>query len=59
MGLLQVHDHQSRSIFVLFDVWFDKIVINCRTSNAPRVPDPCAVANCPARARNENVLNGT
>lgn len=35
----EVHDFQRRSIFVLFTVWLNEIVMNCRTSNAPRVPD--------------------
>ena len=53
----EVHDHQRRAIFVLFEVWFDRVLINCRTSNARRVPNPCASAGCPSRARNEKVLN--
>jgi len=36
----EVHDFQRRGIFVLFKVWLDRIVLNCRTSNAPKVPDP-------------------
>jgi len=36
----EVHDFQRRGIFVLFTVWLDRIVLNCRTSNAPKVPDP-------------------
>jgi hypothetical protein len=36
----QVHDFQQKSIFVLFYTWLDGVVMNCRTSNAPRVPDP-------------------
>ena len=46
----EIHDHVRRSIFVLFEVWFDKIIINCRTSNAPRVPDA-------GSRHNENMLN--
>ena len=36
----EVSDFQNRAIFVLFTVWMNEIVINCRTSNAPLVPDP-------------------
>lgn len=54
---VEVHDAQRRAIFVLFEVWFDNVVINCRTSNARRVPYPCADAGCPSKARNEKVLN--
>ena len=46
----EVHDAQQRGIFVLFDVWFNRITLNCRTSNAPRVPDP-------GSGRYEKVLN--
>jgi len=46
----EVSDFQNRAIFVLFTVWFNSIVINCRTSNAPRVPDPGTYYN-------ENLLN--
>ena len=35
----EVHDFQNRGIFVLFDVWLDNLVLNCRSSNARRVPD--------------------
>lgn len=37
---LEVSDFQNRAVFVLFTVWLNSIVINCRTSNAPKVPDP-------------------
>jgi len=47
---LEVSDFQNRAVFVLFTVWFNSIVINCRTSNAPRVPDP-------GTQFNENLLN--
>ncbi|KAL7550843.1 hypothetical protein ACHAWF_014042 [Thalassiosira exigua] len=40
MNGFEVSDFQNRAIFVLFTVWFNEIVINCRSSNAPRVPDP-------------------
>lgn len=46
----EVSDFQNRAIFVLFTVWFNNIVINCRSSNARRVPDPGARSN-------ENKLN--
>ena len=36
----EVHDFQNRGIFVLFNVWLHNVVLNCRSSNARRVPDP-------------------
>lgn len=47
---LEVSDFQNRALFVLFTVWMNSIVINCRTTNAPRVPDP-------GTGRYEKVLN--
>ena len=41
----EVHDFVNKAIFVLFDVWLDAIVMNCRTSNAPRIPDPATGSN--------------
>lgn len=46
----EVSDMQNRAIFVLFTVWFNSIVINCRSSNAPLVPDP-------GNGSYENILN--
>jgi len=46
----EVHDFQKKGIFVLFKVWLDKIILNCRTSNALKVPDP-------GTKFNENLLN--
>jgi len=46
----EVHDFQRRGIFVLFTVWLDSITLNCRTSNALKVPDP-------GTGRNENKFN--
>lgn len=45
-----VHDFQQRGVFVLFNTWFDNIVLNCRTTNAPLVPDP-------GTRFNENAIN--
>jgi hypothetical protein len=36
----EVHDFSQKAIFVLFTTWLDRVIMNCRTSNAPRVPDP-------------------
>jgi len=36
----EAHDFTRRGIFVLFTVWLDSIVLNCRTSNAPQVLEP-------------------
>lgn len=47
---LEVSDFQNRALFVLFRVWMNSIVINCRSSNAPLVPDPGSRSN-------ENLLN--
>jgi len=46
----EVHDFQQKAIFVLFSTWLDNIVINCRTSNANRVP-------AAGDGSNENLLN--
>lgn len=47
---LEVSDFQNKAVFVLFTVWMNSIVINCRTSNAPLVPDP-------GSGRFEDILN--
>ena len=41
----EVHDFSRKAIFVLFDCWLDRVIINCRTSNAPRVPNPGTGSN--------------